>query len=329
MVIVMQKTARAEEIQKIVDTIEALQLRVHISEGTERTIVGIIGNKSVLTDIPLESFDGVEKIVHVTHPFKMASREFHPEPTIIEVGNVRIGAGTPVIMAGPCAVESREQILQTAHAVKAAGATCLRGGAFKPRSSPYSFQGLKEEGLKLLAEARKETGLAIVTEVMDPVNLPMVAEYADILQIGARNMQNFHLLKEVGKTGKPVMLKRGIAATIEEWLMSAEYILSEGNPNVMLCERGIRTFEKYTRNTMDLNAIPVIKHLSHLPVIADPSHGTGVARYVPAMSKASIAAGADGLILEVHPNPAKAMSDGPQSLTLEQFDQLMKELGNR
>jgi 3-deoxy-7-phosphoheptulonate synthase len=327
MVIVMQKSARPEEIQKIVDLIEGMNLRVHVSEGTERTIVGIIGNKSVLADVPLESFDGVEKVVHVTHPFKLASREFHPEPTVIEVGGIKIGAGHPVVMAGPCAVESREQILATAHAVKQAGATVLRGGAFKPRSSPYSFQGLQEEGLKLLAEAREQTGLLIITEVMDPVNLPLVAEYADILQIGARNMQNFHLLKEVGKINKPVMLKRGISATIEEWLMSAEYILSEGNPNVMLCERGIRTFEKYTRNTMDLNAVPVIKHLSHLPIIADPSHGTGVARYVPAMSKASIAAGADGLILEVHPNPARAMSDGPQSLTLEQFDELMKELG--
>jgi 3-deoxy-7-phosphoheptulonate synthase len=329
MVIVMQKTAQREDIQKVVELVESLNLRVHLSEGTERTIVGIIGNKAAIADVPIESFEGVEKVIHVTHPFKLASREFHPEPTVIEIGGVKIGAGNPVIMAGPCAVESRDQILETAHAVKKAGATVLRGGAFKPRSSPYSFQGMQEEGLKLLAEAREQTGLLVITEVMDPVNLPLVAEYADILQIGARNMQNFHLLKEVGKTGMPVMLKRGIAATIEEWLMSAEYILSEGNPNVMLCERGIRTFEKYTRNTMDLNAIPVIKHLSHLPIIADPSHGTGVARYVPAMSKASLAAGADGLILEVHPNPARAMSDGPQSLTLGQFDELMAELGQR
>lgn len=256
-------------------------------------------------------------------PYRLASRLNHPESTVVSVGDHKIGDGTVTVMAGPCSVEGRQEIIEIAHKLKAAGAHLLRGGAFKPRSSPYSFQGLGETGLKFLAEAREATGLPIVSEVMDTDNLPMACEYIDVIQIGARNMQNYPLLKAVGKTTKPVLLKRGLSGTIEEWLMSAEYILSEGNPNVILCERGIRTFETATRNTLDLNAVPVIKHLSHLPIIVDPSHGTGVARYVPAMSLAAIAAGADGLILEAHSSPQTAMSDGQQSITPDEFAHLM------
>lgn len=260
------------------------------------------------------------------YPFKLASRAAHPASTVVQVGEVAVGAGVPIVIAGPCSVEGPDQIMDIARQVKAAGAHLLRGGAFKPRSSPYSFQGMGEAGLKLLARTREATGLGIVSEVMDVLTLPMVSDYVDVLQVGARNMQNYPLLKEIGKLQKPVLLKRGLSATIEEWLLSAEYILSEGNPNVILCERGIRTFETYTRNTLDLNAVPVVKDLSHLPVMVDPSHGTGWARYVPAMSMAAIAAGADGLMIEVHTSPETAASDGQQSITPDEFDYLMRRV---
>lgn len=260
------------------------------------------------------------------YPFKLASRAAHPASTVVQVGEVAVGAGVPIVIAGPCSVEGPDQIMNIAKQVKTAGAHLLRGGAFKPRSSPYSFQGMGEAGLKLLARTREATGLGIVSEVMDVLTLPMVSDYVDVLQVGARNMQNYPLLKEIGKLQKPVLLKRGLSATIEEWLLSAEYILSEGNPNVILCERGIRTFETYTRNTLDLNAVPVVKDLSHLPVMVDPSHGTGWARYVPAMSMAAIAAGADGLMLEVHTSPETAASDGQQSITPDEFDYLMRRV---
>jgi 3-deoxy-7-phosphoheptulonate synthase len=327
LVIHMEKWAKREHIQRVVAYVEQMGLQSHIAQGADYTIIGVIGNINVLSEKDLVRLVGVSRVVPVKHPFKLASRAFHPQSTVVRIGNITVGGNFPVVIAGPCAVENLEQILETAHKVKAAGANLLRGGAFKPRSSPYSFQGLEEEGLKLLAEARRQTGLGIVSEVMDPFNLPMVCEYVDVLQIGARNMQNYHLLKELGKTNKPVLLKRGMSATIEEWLMSAEYILNAGNPNVILCERGIRTFEKYTRNTLDLNAVPVVKDLSHLPIIVDPSHGIGVAKYVSAMSMAAIAAGADGLIIEVHPSPERAVSDGQQSLTPEMFAELMRQLG--
>ena len=326
MVITMQKHALPHQIRQVVNQLESLGVTAHTASDGDRTLIGVTGNTTLLDEDKLIAMSGVHGVTTVKHPFKLASRQFHPEDSVIQVGNVLVGGSNPVVIAGPCAVEGRHQILEAADQVKRAGAHMLRGGAFKPRSSPYSFQGLQEEGLKLLAEARRETGLPIVSEVMDPVNLPMVCEYVDVLQIGARNMQNFHLLKEVGRTNKPVLLKRGMSATIEEWLMSAEYILSEGNPNVILCERGIRTFEKYTRNTLDLNAIPVTKDLSHLPVLVDPSHGIGISKYVSAMSKAAVAAGADGLIIEVHPRPEEAVSDGPQSLTPNQFGELMQHI---
>ncbi|GGI95354.1 3-deoxy-7-phosphoheptulonate synthase [Alicyclobacillus cellulosilyticus] len=329
MVITMKKQATKDQIDHVVKEAQACGLSAHLARDGERTVIGLIGEKAQLAARDWRSLPGVEDAQPAQHPFKLASRQYHPESTVIRVGDIEIGGGEPVIIAGPCAVESREQILEAAHQVKAAGAHMLRGGAFKPRSSPYSFQGLAEEGLKLLAEARRQTGLKIVSEVMDPINLPMVCEYVDVLQVGARNMQNFHLLKEIGKTNKPVLLKRGMSATIEEWLMSAEYILSAGNPNVILCERGIRTFEPYTRNTLDLNAVPVVKDLSHLPVIVDPSHGIGIAKYVPAMSLAALAAGADGLIIEVHPRPEEAVSDGKQSLNPAMFRELMSQIRPR
>ncbi|GAB7386355.1 3-deoxy-7-phosphoheptulonate synthase [Bacillaceae bacterium] len=327
MIIVMTANAKQASIERVVERLEKAGVGTHISHGKNRTIIGVIGNKNKVKEIPFEAMEDVEKVVHIQEPYKLANKEFHPEPTVVQVGNVKIGGeGNFVMMAGPCSVESREQILTAARVVKENGGQFLRGGAFKPRTSPYSFQGLGEEGLKLLAEAREETGLYIVTEVMDPENLPLVAEYADVLQVGARNMQNFHLLKEIGKTDKPVLLKRGLSATIEEWLMSAEYIMSEGNHKVILCERGIRTFETYTRNTLDLSAVPVVKHLSHLPVIVDPSHGVGKWRYVTPMARAAVAAGADGLIVEIHPNPEEAWSDGPQSLTFDNFKDMMEEV---
>lgn len=328
MIVVMKPGATAAEIGAVIRKAESLGVKTHPIYGENRTVVALVGD---LTRINRETFDqmeGVMQTVRIQEPYKLASRTTRPDNTVIEVadGRVRIGGEAVVVMAGPCSVESRSQIIEIAHAVKEAGATVLRGGAFKPRTSPYDFQGLGLKGLEYLAEAREVTGLPVITEVMREEQVPMVAEYADILQIGARNMQNYGLLQTVGRQSKPVMLKRGISGTIRELLMSAEYIVSNGNNNVMLCERGIRTYETATRNTFDLNAIPVLKQQTHLPIVADPSHGTGLRELVPAMSRAAIAAGADALIIEVHPDPDKAVSDGRQSLTLEDFAALMKSL---
>lgn len=326
MIIVMKPNARQESILHIKTTIEAHGLDTHISAGKEVTIIGVVGDKSRLLDQNLEIFDDVDKIVPVTETYKLANKKFHPEPTTIEVGNVRIGGNNFVVFSGPCAIESKEQLLSTAREIKKAGAHILRGGAFKPRTSPYSFQGLEEDGLKFMKEAREETGLPVICEITSQHAIESAVKYVDMLQIGARNMQNFYLLKEAGKSGLPVLLKRGLSATIEEWLNAAEYILAEGNPNIVLCERGIRTFETATRNTLDISAVPVIKKKSHLPIIVDPSHATGVRAYVKPLSMSAVAAGADGLMIETHPNPSTALSDGPQSLTFEDFDQLIDEL---
>jgi len=326
MVIVMAADATQKEIEHVVERLHELGFKTHLSTGIERTIIGAIGDEKPLRDEPLEAFPGVEKVVPIMRPFKLASRIFKEQDTIVDVNGIKIGGNRIVLMAGPCAVESYEQVMETARAVKEAGALILRGGAFKPRTSPHKFQGLGEEGLKILAQAKEETGLSIVTEVMSPQHVEMVAKYTDIFQIGTRNMQNYMLLQEVGRTDKPVLLKRGMSARVEEWILSAEYILDMGNFNVILCERGIRTFETYTRNTLDLNAIPLVKQLSHLPVIVDPSHGTGRRSLVIPMARAAIAAGADGLLVEVHPNPEKAISDGPQSLIPEEFGRLVEEV---
>jgi 3-deoxy-7-phosphoheptulonate synthase len=326
MIIVMRHGATSRQIANVSAQIEQLGHQVHLSEGEERTIIGVIGNGRPLERDQIALWDGVDKVVPILHPFKLASRDMKPEDTIISLNGIHIGGEHVVVMAGPCAVESREQLLGAAHAVKAAGATILRGGAYKPRSSPYSFQGLGPEGLQILAEAREQTGLLVATEVVSPEQVPLVGTYADILQIGARNMQNYALLQTVGRAHKPVLLKRGMMSTIEELLMSAEYILSQGNERVMLCERGIRTFETYTRNTLDINAIPLLKQLTHLPVIVDPSHGTGKWELVAAVSRAAIAAGADGLLVEVHEHPEQALSDGAQSLKPDRFVELMAEL---
>ena len=327
MIIVLKPDATKKQIDHLIDRIKALGLKPMVSKGTERTIIGVIGSEDVLRVQPLEVIPGVEKVMPVLKPYKLVSREFKPEPSVIDLGGgLKIGGKRLIVMAGPCSVENREMLFETARAVEKAGAQVLRGGAFKPRSSPYSFQGLGEEGLKLLREAAKETGLRVVTELLDTRDLQAVEQYADIIQIGARNMQNFELLKEVGLSKKPVLLKRGLSATITEFLLAAEYILSQGNFNVILCERGIRTFETLTRFTLDLAAVPVIKKLSHLPVVVDPSHGTGEWDYVIPMAKAAVAAGADGLIIEVHPNPEVALSDGPQSLLPKTFAELVKEL---
>ncbi|WP_288322248.1 3-deoxy-7-phosphoheptulonate synthase [uncultured Selenomonas sp.] len=326
MVVIMNAEASQEDIEGVIHAIEEKGLEAKVMEGARQKIVGVIGDKTVLAATPIDAMPGVETTVAISKSYKLASREFHPAPSVIDVAGVQIGAGNPVVMAGPCSVESRSQLLETADIIKAGGAQFIRGGAYKPRTSPYAFQGLEEEGLKYLAEARERTGLRVVTEVTVVEAVDTVAAYADLLQIGARNMQNFGLLKAVGRVGKPVMLKRGLAATIDEWLNAAEYIMNEGNPNVILCERGIRTYETYTRNTFDISAIAAVKHLSHLPIIADPSHGTGKWRMIKPMSLASIAAGADGLIIEVHPNPAKALSDGPQSLTPEHYSDLMRDV---
>ena len=323
MVVIMNADATQADIEGVISAIEEKGLEAKVMEGAHQKIVGVIGDKTKLAATPLDAMHGVETTVAISKSYKRASREFHPAATVVDIRGIKIGDGTPVVMAGPCAVESREQLLETAQLVKEGGAQFIRGGAYKPRTSPYAFQGLEEEGLKYLAEAREKTGLAVVTEVTVVEAGDTVAAYADLLQVGARNMQNFGLLKAVGRAGKPVMLKRGLAATIDEWLNAAEYIMNEGNPNVILCERGIRTYETYTRNTFDISAIPAIKHLSHLPIIADPSHGTGKWRMIKPVSLASIAAGADGLIIEVHPNPARALSDGPQSLTPENYRDLM------
>jgi len=327
MIIVLKPNATKKQIDHLLDRIKALGLKPMLSKGTERTIIGVIGPEDALRVQPLEVIAGVEKVMPVLKPYKLVSREFKPEDTVISFGNgVTIGGKSLVIMAGPCSVENRAMLLETAQAVKRSGARILRGGAFKPRTSPYSFQGLGEQGLKLLREAGKKTGMRVVTEIMDSRDLPLLEQYADIIQVGARNMQNFELLKEVGQSRKPILLKRGLSATITEFLLAAEYILNQGNFNVMLCERGIRTFEDQTRFTLDLNAVPVIKKLSHLPVVVDPSHSTGSWDLVGPMAKAAVAAGADGLIIEVHPNPEVALCDGPQSLLPKKFDRLVKDL---
>ena len=327
MIIVFKKEATEEEIRHVVERIEKLGLKAMVSRGVERTIVGIIGPEDKARIQPFEAFPGVEKVMPVLAPYKLVSREFKKENSVIKIKEgVEIGGDEVIVIAGPCSIESEEQLLKVAEKVKEAGAKILRGGAFKPRTSPYSFQGLGEEGLKILKEVSLRLNIPTVTEVMDPRDVELVARYADILQIGARNMQNFNLLKEVGQTQKPVVLKRGMSATIKEFLMSAEYILSGGNFNVILCERGIRTFEEATRNTLDLSCVPLVKELSHLPIIVDPSHATGKWSLVPPLSKAAVACGCDGLLIEVHPNPEEALSDGPQQLLPEKFSSLMQEL---
>jgi 3-deoxy-7-phosphoheptulonate synthase len=326
MLVVMKPQATQAEIDAVTARIRSMGLTPHPIPGSSRVAIGVTGNKGGLDVEAFADMAGVADAIRVTQPFKLVSREVKAEDTVIQVGNARIGGKAIAVMAGPCSVESEAQILETARAVKAAGATLLRGGAFKPRTSPYEFQGLAEEGLKLLALARKETGLPVVTEVLDVESLPMVSEYADVLQIGARNMQNYSLLKQLGATRKPILLKRGPSATIKEWLMAAEYILAGGNYNVALCERGIRTFETMTRNTLDLNAVPVLKALTHLPVVVDPSHGIGIRAHVAPMARGAVACGADGIIVEVHPQPEKALSDGHQSLTPGQFSELVRQV---
>jgi len=326
MFIVMQQRHTEGELADILERLTQMGFSGHVSQGVERTVVGVVGRTYPELKETLEMWPGVDEVVPISRPHKLSGREFQPHDTVIKVGDVTIGGEVLVVMAGPCAVETEEQLLEAARAVKAAGANILRGGAFKPSTSPYSFRGLGKDGLELLAQARQETGMPIITEVMTPQDVELVSRYADILQVGARNMQNFNLLDEVGKTQKPVMLKRGMSATIQEWLLSAEYILVQGNRQVMLCERGIRTFETYTRNTMDVSAIPIIKKLSHLPIIADPSHGTGKWHLVTPLSLAAVAAGADGLMIEVHPRPDQALKDGAQSLTFDNFQQLMAQV---
>ncbi|MBA3947000.1 MAG: 3-deoxy-7-phosphoheptulonate synthase [Herpetosiphonaceae bacterium] len=327
MIVIMNSSATPADLQAVLQRVSEHNLTGQVTQGEHCDIVGIIGS-GITNDLgsELESMSGVDRTVRISQPYKLASRAFHPQRTIVQVGNVAIGGDEIVVIAGPCSVESETQIVETARIVQAAGATLLRGGAYKPRTSPYAFRGMGVKGLELLALARAATGLPVVTEVMTPQDVEVVASYADMLQIGARNMQNYYLLEEAGRSGKPVMIKRGLSATIEEWLLSAEYVLAQGNPNVVLCERGIRTFETATRNTLDLNAVAYAKRLSHLPVLADPSHGTGKWHLVTPLSLASIAAGADGLILEVHPDPDRALSDGAQSLNPHNFQRLMNQL---
>jgi 3-deoxy-7-phosphoheptulonate synthase len=326
MIVVMKTSSSHHEISKVTKRIEDAGLTAHISEGVEHTVIGVLGKVFPELRDALESLPGVEQVIPVTKPYKLASREFHPQDTIVNINSVAIGGNEIVVMAGPCAIESEEQLLATAQAVKAAGATVLRGGAFKPRTSPYDFRGLGETGLKILAAVGKENKMPVITEVMAPHDVDLVARYVDILQIGARNMQNFILLDEVGKIKKPVLLKRGLSSTIQEWLLAAEYILAQENEQVILCERGIRTFETYTRNTMDISSIPLIEKVSHLPIIADPSHATGKWYLVPPLALAAVAAGADGLLIEVHPNPDLALADGPQSLNFDSFHLFMSQL---
>lgn len=326
MIIIMKPQASKEAIEKVTSLIESKGLQAHLSEGSQVTIVGVVGDKSRLAGSNIEMSEGVDKVVAVTESYKLVNKKFHPDDSIIPVGNTHIGPGTMTVMAGPCAIESKEQLLSTAFAVKKAGATFLRGGAYKPRTSPYSFQGLEVEGLKYMQTAAKETGLATICEVTSAHAVESAEQYVSMLQVGARNMQNFELLKEVGRTGMPVLLKRGLSATIDEWLNAAEYIMAAGNSKVALCERGIRTFETATRNTLDLSAVCVLKEKTHLPVIVDPSHATGVRAYVEPLAKAAIACGADGLMIEVHNDPAHALSDGPQSLNFEQFDSVMDNI---
>jgi 3-deoxy-7-phosphoheptulonate synthase len=326
MIAILKHGTTPAQTQHLIDWLGRMNLDVHVSEGSEVTVLGLIGDTSRVDMELLSSLEIVESVKRVSEPFKQANRKFHPNDTVIDVGGVKIGGGHFAMMAGPCSVESEEQIIEIAKAVKASGANILRGGAFKPRTSPYAFQGMKGEGIELLLKAKDETGLPIVTEIMNISTLDLFND-VDIIQVGARNMQNFDLLKELGKTSKPILLKRGLANTLQELLMSAEYIMSEGNENVMLCERGIRTFETYTRNTLDLSAISVLHDLSHLPVIVDPSHATGKAKLVPPMAVAATAAGADGLIIEVHNNPSCALCDGAQSLTPAKFDELSQRIG--
>ena len=326
MVVVMQERASEEQIQHVIAQLVERGFDVHRSTGQLRSVLGAVGGNRSFDTRLIEVMDGVHEVLRITEPYKLASRTFKPERTAVSFDDFRVGGDEVIVMAGPCSVETEEQIAASAAAVKKAGAKVLRGGAFKPRSSPYSFQGLGEEGLRMMRAAADAEGLKVASEVMDVSQIELVARYSDILQVGARNMQNYTLLRELGKTRTPVLLKRGISATIEEWLLSAEYVLSGGNTDVILCERGIRTFERYTRNTMDISAIPVIQKLSHLPIIADPSHGTGLRDKVAPMARAAIAAGADGLIIEVHPDPDNAMSDGAQSIFPTQFDRLMAEL---
>jgi 3-deoxy-7-phosphoheptulonate synthase len=324
MIVVMKRSATEQDIQAMIEHIEALKMKPVVLRGTERTVIAAIGEERVAGIGSLESGPGVDEVLPILAPYKLASRELKGEPTVVKAGSLTIGGRHVGVIAGPCSVENKEQICATAQAVKKAGATALRGGAFKPRTSPYSFQGLKEEGLKLLAEARDQTGLAVVTEVVAPDDVELVSEYADVLQIGARNMQIYRLLEAAGKSACPVLLKRGPSATVDEWLLAAEYILDGGNPNVVLCERGIRTFESHIRFTLPLASAPYVQQKTHLPIVIDPSHGTGHTNLVTAMARASIAAGADGIIVEVHPNPDKAMSDGYQSLNFPQFEEMMR-----
>ncbi len=326
MIVVMEPGASDQVVNSVVDKLKSMGFDIHLSRGIEKTVIGAVGERRAEAAQAVEAMSGVEKVVPILQPFKLAGLQFKSERTVVRVGEVEFGGTKIVNVAGPCAVESREQLLVAAKAVKEAGADMLRGGAFKPRTSPYTFQGLEEEGLKILAEAREATGLPFVTEVVNPRDIELVASYADMLQVGTRNMQNYTLLKELGRIMKPVMLKRGLSATIEEWLMAAEYVVSAGNWNVVLCERGIRTFETFTRNTLDVSAIPAVRSLSHLPVIVDPSHATGKSRLVPAVSLAAIAAGVDGLMVEVHPNPSEALSDGPQSLSPDEYKEMLAKV---
>ena len=327
MIIVMSPSATKENLEKVIKKVESAGLRTHISEGEEVTIVGVIGDQKKIANLEMNMMEGVEKTVRITEKYKLVSRNFHPEDTIVDVDGVKVGGKQIVVMAGPCSVESIEQLREAAKAVKAGGAQFLRGGAFKPRTSPYDFQGLAEDGLKMLRQVADEEGLKVVTEIVDKDDLELVGKYADLYQVGARNMQNFQLLKALGKANKPVMLKRGLSATISEWLNAAEYIMAGGNEQVILCERGIRTYETFTRNTLDLSAVAAVKELSHLPIIADPSHGTGRWQMVKPMARAAVAAGCDGLIIEVHPHPEVALADGDQSLTPKNFNRLMEDLG--
>ena len=328
MIVNMASTATTEEINHVIDRIRECGFQAHVIQGEERTVIGAVGNSNRRSEIEaLRAAPGVAEVIQIAHPFKLVSRQLRQTRTIVDVRGVKVGGDELVVIAGPCSVESEDQLMETAHAVKAAGADMLRGGAYKPRTSPYDFQGLGVEALRFLKQASRETGLPIVTEVMSETDVEIVAEYADVLQVGARNMQNFSLLRKLAPVSKPILLKRGPSATVKEWLLAAEYLLSGGNANVILCERGIKTFETATRNTLDLAAVALVKELSHLPVLADPSHGTGMRSLIAPMSKAAAAAGADGLLIEVHPCPERALSDGPQSLDLDAFASLMQELG--
>ena len=326
MVIVLREGASEEDIAELVAVLREVGAEAHVSRGEFRTVIGVIGDRERVMQMPFEAYAAVEKVVPIMKPYKLVSREFQEEPTEVRVGNAVFGGGTFTVIAGPCSVESEEQVVEAARAAKEAGADLFRGGAYKPRTSPYSFQGLGEEGLAMLASARDVTGLPVVTEVLDVRDIDVVSRYADVLQVGARNMQNFLMLRDLGMQEKPILLKRGMSSTIEEWLMAAEYILKEGNKDVILCERGIRTFETVTRNTLDISSIPAVKNFSHLPIIVDPSHATGVRELVTPLCMAALAAGADGVMVEMHPNPREALCDGPQSLTIDGFKEMMDEL---